>query len=148
MNKPGLVVSSVLILLSGCLPAVRTPNAGQIIFNSGNLEHLSTQVFNNELGAEKTDNRIVVELTIDKSLLWPGDQFRTIIISGSNENCFARDYVRGKLISELRGYCNFPSGSFVEVVNGKKTARTIKVDFDPTVLEGEEERANREILAR
>lgn len=148
MNKLGLVLSSVLILLSGCLPAIPTNTEGQITFNNGSPEPFSTQVFNNDLGTEKTDNRIVVELTSDKSLLWSGDQFRTVIISGSNANCFARDYIRGKLTSELRGYCNFPSGSFEAVVNGKKTAQTIKVDFDPTVLEGENEKANREILAR
>ncbi|MBW4640563.1 MAG: hypothetical protein KME05_20505 [Gloeocapsa sp. UFS-A4-WI-NPMV-4B04] len=148
MNKLGLVLSSVLILLSGCFPAVRTNTEGQITFNNGSPEISSTQVFNNGLGTGKTDNRIVVELTVDKSLLWSGDQFRTVIISGSDANCFARDYIRGKLTSELRGYCNFTSGSFEEVVNGQKTAQTIKVDFDPTVLEGEKERANREILAR
>ncbi len=148
MNKLGVMLSSVLILLSGCLPAVRTTTEGQITFNNGSPEPLSTQVFNNDLGTGETDNRIVVELTVDKSLLWAGDQFRTVIISGSNANCFARDYIRGKLISELRGYCNFPSGSFEEIVNGKKIAQTIKVNFDPTVLEGEKERTNREILAR
>ncbi|HEY9881472.1 MAG TPA: hypothetical protein V6D29_23665 [Leptolyngbyaceae cyanobacterium] len=148
MNKLGLVFSSVLILLSGCLPAIRTITQGQITFNNGSPEPFSTQVFNNDLGTEKTDNRIVVELTVDKSLLWSGDQFRTVIISGSNANCFARDYIRGKLTSELRGYCNFPSGFFEEVVNGQKTTQTIKVNFDPTVLEGEKERANREVLAR
>ena len=148
MNKLGMVLSSVLILLSGCLPAFRTNSEGQITFNNGSPEPISTQVFNNDLGTGRTDNRIVVELTVDKSLLWSGDQFRTVIISGSNANCFARDYIRGKLISELRGYCNFPSGSFEEVVNGKKTAQTIKVNFDPTVLKGEKERVNREILAR
>jgi hypothetical protein len=148
MNKLGLVLSSVLILLSGCFPAVRPTTEGQITFNNGSPEPLSTQVFNNDLGTGKTDNRIVVELTVDKSLLWSGDQFRTVIISGSNTNCFARDYIRRKLISELRGNCNFPSGSFEEVINGKKTAQTIKVSFDPTVLKGEKERANQEILAR
>ena len=148
MNKLGLVLSSVLLLLSGCFPAVRTTTEGQITFNNGSPEPLNTQVFNNDLGTGKTDNRIVVELTVDKSLLWSGDQFRTVIISGSKANCFARDYIRGKLTSELRGYCNFPSGSFEEVVNGKKTAQTVKANFDPTVLEGEKERANREILAR
>jgi hypothetical protein len=148
MNKFGLVISSVLILLPGCLPAARTTNEGQITFNSGSPEPLSTEVFNNDLGAGKTDNRIVVELTVDKSLLWSGDQFRTVIISGSDANCSARDYIRGKLISEVRGYCNFPSGSFEEVVNGRKTGKTIKVDFDPIVLKGEKKRANREILTR
>lgn len=146
--KLRLVFLSILILLSGCLPAVRTNNEGKITFNNSSPEPLSTQVFNNDLGTGKTDNRIVVELTVDKSLLWSGDQFRTVIISGSNANCFARDYIRGKLTSELRGYCNFSSGSFKEIVNGKKIAQTIKVNFDPTVLEGEKERANREILAR
>lgn len=147
MNKLGLVLSSILILLSGCLPVIRTITEGHITFNNGSPEPFSTQVFNNDLDTGKTDNRIVVELTVDKSLLWSGDQFRTVIISGSNANCFARDYIRGKLTSELRGYCNFLSGSFEEVVNGQETAQTIKVDFDPTVLKGEKERANREILA-
>lgn len=114
--------SSALILLSGCLPAIPTITEGQITFDNGSPEPFSTQVFNNALGTEKSDNRIVVELTVDKSLLWSGDQFRTVIISGSDTNCFARDYIRGKLTSELRGYCNFPSGSFEEVVNGQKTA--------------------------
>jgi hypothetical protein len=148
MNKLELGLLSVLIFLSGCFPAARTTTKGQITFNNGRPELLSTQVFNNELGTGKTDNRIVVELTVDKSLLWPGDQFRTVIISGSNANCFARDYIREKLISERRGYCNFLSGSFEEVVNVQKTAQTIKVNFDPTVLAGEKERANREILVR
>lgn len=147
MNKLGSVLSSVLILLSGCFPDVRATTKGQITFNGGSPEPLSTQVFNNNLGRGKTDNRIVVELTVDKSLLWSGDQFRTVIISGSNANCVAKDYIRGKLISQLRGYCNFPSGSFEEVVKGKKTGQTIKVDFDPTVLEGEKERANGQTVA-
>ncbi|MBD1822129.1 hypothetical protein H6F51_06430 [Cyanobacteria bacterium FACHB-DQ100] len=148
MNKLGLVISSVLILLPGCFPSVRATTEGQITFNSSSPEPLSTEVFNNDLGIGKTDSRIVVELTVDKSLLWSGDQFRTVIISGSDTNCFARDYIRGKLISEVRGYCNFPSGSFKEVVNGRKTGKTIKVNFDPIVLKGEKERANREILTR
>ena len=100
------------------------------------------QVYNNDLGTGKTDNKIVVEITADRNLLSSGDTFRRVILSGSNAKCTAKDYLRGQLERERQGSCDFPNGLFEETVNGRKTGKTIKIEFDQTVRDGERDRLN------
>lgn len=133
----------VLFPLVGCAaPSYQTNYGGSIKFDSGINEPFVVQVYNNDLGTRKTDNKIVVEITADRTLVTPGDAFRTLILSGSNVSCTASDYIRGKLNDQRTGMCDFPNGQFEEVVNGKKTGRTIKVEFDQTVRDGEREQLN------
>ncbi|MBD2074312.1 hypothetical protein H6F86_10520 [Phormidium sp. FACHB-592] len=131
----------VLLPLAGCgglsQPA---PYKGTIAFDGGLTEPLLVQVYHNELGSGHTDKQLVVELTVDQTLLSAGDTFRRVILVGSNESCTVKEYLRGKLESERRGACNFLHGWFEETVNGRQTGKTIKLAFDPAVLEGEHER--------
>lgn len=136
-------IAWLLVPLTSCGFSSNQANyKGAIAFDGGVKEPMSVQVFNNNLGTGKTDNQIVVELTVDQNLLSPGDTFRRVILSGSNADCTAKDYIRGKLESDRSGACDFPNGWFEETVNGKKTGKTIKIEFDPTVRNGELERLN------
>jgi len=131
----------VLLPLAGCgwlgQPA---PYNGTIAFDGGNTEPFVVQVYNNELGLGNTDKQIVVELTADQTFISAGDTFRRVILAGSNAHCTAKEYLRGKLERERSGACDFRNGWFEETVNGRKTGKTIKIAFDPAVLDGEHER--------
>ena len=131
----------VLLPLAGCgWLGQSEPYNGTIAFDGGSTEPFVVQVSNNELGSGNTDKQIVVELTADQTFISAGDTFRRVILTGSNANCTAKEYIRGKLEHERSGACAFRNGWFEETVNGKKTGKTIKIDFDPAVLDGEHER--------
>ena len=138
-----ILISLLLLPLVGCrLPSYQANYGGTIKFDDDINEPFAVQVYNNDLGTRKTDNKIVVEITADKTWFTPGEPFRTVILSGSNASCTALDYIRGKLNVQKTGRCEFPNGQFEEVVNGKKTGRTIKVEFDRTVQDGERDQLN------
>jgi hypothetical protein len=131
----------VLLPLAGCgWLGQQAPYNGTIAFDGGSTEPFVVQVYNNELGSGNTDKQIVVELTADQTLLSAGDTFRRVILAGSNAHCTAKEYLRGKLEYERRGACAFLNGWFEETINGRKTGKTIKIDFDPAVFDGEHER--------
>ena len=131
----------VLLPLAGCSWLGQPdPYKGTIAFDGGGTEPFVVQVYNNELGSGNTDKQIVVELTADQTLLSAGDTFRRVILAGSNANCTAKEYLRGKLERERSGACAFHNGWFEETVNGRKTGKTIKIAFDPAVLEREHKR--------
>ncbi len=134
-------ITLLLLPLAGCSGLGQpAPYNGTLAFDGGSTEPFVVQVYNNELGSGNPDKQIVVELTVDQTLLSAGDTFRRVILVGSNANCTAKEYIRGKLEHERRGACNFHNGWFEETVNGKKTGKTIKIAFDPAVLDGEHER--------
>ena len=131
----------MLLPLAGCgglgQPA---PYNGTLAFDGGSTKPFVVQVYNNELGSGHTDKQIVVALTVDQALLSAGDTFRRVMLAGSNASCTVKEYIRGKRVSERRGACDFLNGRFEETVNGRQTGKTIKLEFDPAVLEGEHER--------
>lgn len=143
------LIALVLIPLTSCrFPGNSANYNGTISFDRGINEPFVVQVYNNDLGTEKTDNQIVVELTADKTLISSGDTFRRVILSGSNANCTAKDYIRGKLESDRTGSCNFPNGLFEETANSRKTGKIIKVEFDQAVSDGERDRLNAALRSR
>ncbi len=113
---------------------------GTIAFDGGSTEPFVVQVYHNELGLGKTDNQIVVELTADQTFISAGDTFRRVILASSNAHCTAKEYLRGKLERERSSACAFRNGWFEETVNGRKTGKTSKLEFDPAVVDGEHER--------
>jgi hypothetical protein len=131
----------VLLPLAGCGGLGQPdPYKGTIAFDGGSTEPFVVQVYNNELGSGNTDKQIMVELTADQTFISAGDTFRRVILAGSNANCTAKEYLRGKLERERSGACAFHNGWFEETVNGRKTGKTIKIAFDPAVLEREHKR--------
>ena len=60
----------------------------------------------------------------------------------------AKDYIRGKLESDRIGACDFSNGWFEETVNGTKTGKTIKIEFDQSVRDGERDRLNAALRSR
>ena len=134
-------ITLVLLPLAGCgWLGQPDPYNGTLTFDGGSTEPFVVQVYNNELGSSNTDKQIMVELTVDQTLISAGDTFRRVMLVGSNASCTAKEYIRGKLEYERRGACNFLNGWFEETANGQKTGKTIKIEFDPSVLDGEHER--------